>query len=766
MKQLFLFVVFCITFSNLSAQTFQDTQLYSENPSVGGVYSLEYGDINNDGDVDLLITRATPSGFNVVTWQENLGGGTFSSTQNVIRTSPIGGTGEMRGAKFIQANPGQDNNVDIIVAEYTTENMILYLGNGDGTFQPPTILDVFNFLPPAFGVVDFNNDGLEDIIFGDDDPFSPSLYWYENTGSGNFNPATFLTSSGFTQDIEFGLVDNDSHVDIIITSPNASSGGSIQYYRGDSSGGIIGGSVLITLPTIIPNEIIFNDFNNDGDPDIAYGSFSGNQFAWYSGDGTGTFSHEQTISESNSVVGLSYGDINNDNFDDISYAVSGTSEKIVYLMNNAGNSFMDSDVSTSIDSPRFTQIFDLDNDGDGDIVSLADEDYVLTWHETILTIDNDGDGVFTPDDIDDNDPFVCRDLDNDGCDDCSQTGADGSGGDVNNDGTDTDGDGDCDAGDTDDDNDGNPDTTDPNPLVASTSPDSIGIEEGATGTINVLSNDDFLPGANTSLVDAGTGSAGGTIVFDNITGELDYTPASGEAGTSVTVDYTVCHTPTGVCGTNTVTITVTNCPDNDGDGDCDDTDPDDDNDGNPDTTDPNPLVVVTNSDSGTTPEDQNIVINVLSNDDFLPGTNTSLVDAGTGSAGGTISFDNMTGEMSYLPNTGEAGSTVTIVYTVCNTPTGVCATETVSVMVDQPLSVDDFENNLFKVYPNPAVSQITIDTNEILDEYQVINMLGQVVTKGSLRDSKVVDVSSLPRGMYMLHIKGDTKQGMIKFIKN
>ncbi len=61
--------------------------------------------------------------------------------------------------------------------------------------------------------------------------------------------------------------------------------------------------------------------------------------------------------------------------------------------------------------------------------------------------DDDNDGV--PDTVDSqaNNPFGCRDVDSDGCDDCSITGADGSGGNATNDGPDADADGICDASD-------------------------------------------------------------------------------------------------------------------------------------------------------------------------------------------------------------------------------------------------------------------------------------------------------------------------------
>ena len=64
-------------------------------------------------------------------------------------------------------------------------------------------------------------------------------------------------------------------------------------------------------------------------------------------------------------------------------------------------------------------------------------------------VDTDGDSVPDAEDSAPNDPFVCRDVDSDSCDDCS-SGTDAPA----NDGTDTDLDGLCDIGDSDDDDDG------------------------------------------------------------------------------------------------------------------------------------------------------------------------------------------------------------------------------------------------------------------------------------------------------------------------
>jgi cysteine-rich repeat protein len=78
--------------------------------------------------------------------------------------------------------------------------------------------------------------------------------------------------------------------------------------------------------------------------------------------------------------------------------------------------------------------------------------------------DNDDDGVFDESDAAPNDARACRDTDLDGCDDCSNTGPNESGGDAADDGPDADGDGECDPSDGDDDDDGVLDAADVAPL--------------------------------------------------------------------------------------------------------------------------------------------------------------------------------------------------------------------------------------------------------------------------------------------------------------
>ena len=126
----------------------------------------------------------------------------------------------------------------------------------------------------------------------------------------------------------------------------------------------------------------------------------------------------------------------------------------------------DSDDNCSTHVGLGTDQTDTDNDGYGDI---CDED-------------DDNDNVNDVDDSVTTNPNVCRDLDNDGCDDCS-SGHD----DVSDDGLDSDSDGICNTGDNDDDNDGITDEDDNCPLVVN--PDQLDSDDNGIGDACEHDND-------------------------------------------------------------------------------------------------------------------------------------------------------------------------------------------------------------------------------------------------------------------------------------
>jgi hypothetical protein len=78
------------------------------------------------------------------------------------------------------------------------------------------------------------------------------------------------------------------------------------------------------------------------------------------------------------------------------------------------------------------------------------------------------------------------------------------------------------------DKDGNPNGTDPNPQTA-TAVMMFNSTIWYNSTVNVLSNDDFLPVASNVITRTG-GTASGTVVFAPTTGIMSYTPSATEPG--------------------------------------------------------------------------------------------------------------------------------------------------------------------------------------------------------------------------------------------
>ena len=80
------------------------------------------------------------------------------------------------------------------------------------------------------------------------------------------------------------------------------------------------------------------------------------------------------------------------------------------------------------------------------------------------------------------------------------------------------------------------------------------------------------------------------------------------------------------------------------------------------------------------------------------------------------------------------------------------------------------ENNLnLTVYPNPTIGAINVEYNSQNPvQFHVINMLGQNVLSQNTNNTKntTIDVSSLAKGLYFLHMNTDSKKTSLKFTLN
>ncbi|WP_425075741.1 T9SS type A sorting domain-containing protein [Psychroserpens sp. S379A] len=85
------------------------------------------------------------------------------------------------------------------------------------------------------------------------------------------------------------------------------------------------------------------------------------------------------------------------------------------------------------------------------------------------------------------------------------------------------------------------------------------------------------------------------------------------------------------------------------------------------------------------------------------------------------------------------------------------------------LSVSEFEDNTFTVFPNPTNSKLTIQSNVDIHDISIVDINGRILkTFDNLEASQNVnlDVENLSNGIYFLKIQADSKGQVIRFVKN
>ena len=198
----------------------------NNNDNANRTRSVAVADYNNDGWVDIYY-HGDNNGKQGRLYKNNQG------TGFTLIDTPVDGTDELLKFDSGSAAWGDVNNdgyLDLFVSGVTPDGKrtVIYLNNGDGTLATPYYSNV-GAEKGEQALLDFDNDGQLDYIVtgwcGDDD-YSWMNSIYQNNGDMTFTeiksdvsnlPGTESTS------LDYGDVNNDGHVDIIMTRshPNA-----------------------------------------------------------------------------------------------------------------------------------------------------------------------------------------------------------------------------------------------------------------------------------------------------------------------------------------------------------------------------------------------------------------------------------------------------------------------------------------------------------------------------------------------------------------
>jgi hypothetical protein len=166
------------------------------------------------------------------------------------------------------------------------------LGRPGGGFQPMTAMPVLGHRPRSVVAGDFNQDGIQDLIIGDD---NGSLMLFLGDGTGNMVPSGEIVHLESVVSIAVADFNRDGIPDLAVSDWRSSS---VTVLLGAGKGVFRRGwSFPLRMRGTTP-QISAADFNGDGIPDLAviYGDDGGYTFDVMLGSGKGTFTRSPELS--------------------------------------------------------------------------------------------------------------------------------------------------------------------------------------------------------------------------------------------------------------------------------------------------------------------------------------------------------------------------------------------------------------------------------------------------------------------------------------
>ena len=299
------------------------------------------------------------------------------------------------GAYCVQpADIDGDGDIDIVTGAHGS-NEVAWFENtdGQGTFGTGSI--VGNMITPvSIFPVDMDGDMDMDILAASNG--GDAIYWSENTdGQGTFS-APQLVANGLdgARTVFAADMNNDGWMDVICASYLDNE---ISYFQSTDGQGTFAAPLTIASLVAGASNVVAADINGDGDLDILYTAFNNDQIVWSENTGSGTFNNPANLVTNvvDGVIAAVAFDIDGDGDLDV---VSNSSEGdiISWFENTDGLGTFGTEqvITNTCDRPFDVTAADLDNDGDLDVIAAIFLDDKISWFEN-----TDGNGTFSSENI-------------------------------------------------------------------------------------------------------------------------------------------------------------------------------------------------------------------------------------------------------------------------------------------------------------------------------------------------------------------------------
>jgi hypothetical protein len=300
-----------------------------------------------------------------------------------------------RPVSLVVADFNGDGKPDLATANFGDPNhpgsgsLSILLGNGDGTFQPATTLNVGNAIPMALAVGDFNGDGKPDLALADLRAGTVTIFL--NNGNGTFHPGASFVVGPFPFALAVGDFNGDHKADLAVAYSGPGlpqAGGTIALFLGKGDGTFTPGPTYDIGGE--PTSLTAADLNGDGKLDLVATNAAGSNVSVLLGNGNGTFQTPVSYAVGASPISVRAGDLNGDGKLDLVVA-NANSSTLSVLLGNGNGTFKPAINYVVNEDPEAVTLGDLNGDGKLDLVVTANFDHPTG---TVSVLLGNGDGTF------------------------------------------------------------------------------------------------------------------------------------------------------------------------------------------------------------------------------------------------------------------------------------------------------------------------------------------------------------------------------------
>jgi FG-GAP repeat. len=260
-----------------------------------------------------------------------------------------------------------DGKVDLVAGDITNNDVVMLLGNGDGTLQSPLTYHV-SAHPRYLVASDFNRDGKLDLAFADGSPAHISILM--GKGDGSFESTASYPVAGVL--LLAGDFNNDGKPDLATRANSTSL--AVLLNNGD---GTFQNPQSLAVPHPLVRVFAAGDFNGDGKPDLfAYGRSlnvdSARLVSLFLGRGDGTFQSPINTNgnwgQGSGPYSISVGDFDRDGKLDAAV----TDEFLTVLRGNGDGTFKTPATPLGLQNTSSDlKVSDFNGDGKLDLVSAG-----------------------------------------------------------------------------------------------------------------------------------------------------------------------------------------------------------------------------------------------------------------------------------------------------------------------------------------------------------------------------------------------------------